>query len=58
MARRFGSAMMSKADSTPSIYPIGHIHVKVYIDGAWVLILVGLTWLRMSLRFAARITGK
>ena len=28
MARRFGSAMMPKADSMPRIYLLGHIPVK------------------------------
>jgi len=30
MARRFGSAMISKTDSIPLIYPTAHIPVKVY----------------------------
>src|SRR5258708_39740400 len=30
IARRFGSAMISKTDSTPLIYPSEHILVKVY----------------------------
>ncbi len=30
MARRLGSAMTSKIDSTGLIYPVAHILVKVY----------------------------
>ena len=32
MARRLGSAMISKADSTLFIYSIAHIRVKAYIE--------------------------
>ncbi len=36
MARRFGSAMISKADSTLFIYRISYIRVKAYLKGtAW-----------------------
>src|SRR4029077_18910718 len=34
IARRFGSAMISKTDSTPYIYSIEHMLVKVYYPGA------------------------
>src|SRR5438067_12420130 len=30
IARRFGSAMISKTDSTPCVYSTAHIRVKVY----------------------------
>ena len=41
MARRFGSAMTSKTDSTIFIYPDLHIPVKEYNEGNQVVILFG-----------------
>jgi pimeloyl-ACP methyl ester carboxylesterase len=38
IARRFGSAMMSKTDSTPSLYAARHIPVKAYRnDVCWIV---------------------
>ena len=49
MARRFGSAMISKADSTFCVYPKLYIRVKVYTAGFQVGD-AGVRYLRGSLR--------